>query len=781
MKNILLVYLSTLLCFNAFSQVEYVIGGTFYDLQTNHSVNNNIVVDNDGTVSTTWNFSPNSISGFPLRCAGYNYFDGINWFTPFGTPPSLPRIGFPNIVVTPSGKEMIIAHTSILDSSGQPTDSNKLIIMWSAIKGSGVWDTIFYPWGNIQDQTWSKACGGITNENVYVVSRGRKSNAMLGDPGPLLFAKSLDGGLTWTASSILADIGSTYYLGFGGDSYSIDATGNTVAITYGDAFTDIGLLKSTDAGQTWTKYIIQQHPQPMYDITADSLSDINLDGIADTISTNGSDSKVLIDNNGMCHVWFSAFRYLNDIVGDGSYTPFYATDALYYWNENMNQNNDYVAIASAQDFNGDGIINTSSYVITHCTTIGPWGNYGGGITQMPSAGIDSNGVIFLSYQTLVEYPVGDTAFYHMSHRHVFMMTLSPPYNPALWTVPYNLVPSVSQGGDGFNQEAVYATTARNVKDGYVYTLYQRDYAPGHALSVSGSCYLLENFGNSSDIIVSKLNVDDLINDNCIAGFQHASIGLTTYFVENSVNPNFPSTNYMWDFGDGGISFNRYPSHTFAAPGNYNVCLNIGGSTCWDSICQTIYVDTIPPVGCNAEFLFTELQPYSIAIVNTSYGAGATYQWDFGDGFTSNQQFPSHTYISTGSYNICLTVTDTLGCVSNFCDSLNVDTLGNIHSFTTGFTVTVLSLADLILSTNEIQEINVKAFPNPTRGFIEINVQDADVECSYILYSSIGKVLKSGSLFPGKNKIDLSEYSAGMYFLKMTNLQGGRKVLKIVKE
>lgn len=46
---------------------------------------------------------------------------------------------------------------------------------------------------------------------------------------------------------------STEYMGFGGDEYSIDARGNTVAIALGSTITDLMLLKSTDAGLTWTK------------------------------------------------------------------------------------------------------------------------------------------------------------------------------------------------------------------------------------------------------------------------------------------------------------------------------------------------------------------------------------------------------------------------------------------------------------------------------------------------------------------------------------------------
>src|SRR5436190_13784506 len=147
----------------------------------------------------------------------------------------------------------------------------------------------------------------------------------------------------------------------------------------------------------------------------------------------------------MCHVWFSALRYYNDFMGDGAYNPLWGTDNLYYWNENMSQNG-YVAIASAQDFNGNGILDLPMDTFASCNLIFPWGQYGGGITQMPSAGIDSLGTIYLSFQTIDE--LSDTTFYHKVHKHIYMMTLPSPYNPANWTSPYDIVPSIAAGGSG---------------------------------------------------------------------------------------------------------------------------------------------------------------------------------------------------------------------------------------------------------------------------------------------------------------------------------------------
>ena len=116
---------------------EYLVGSTFYDLQTNNSINNSLSMNDDGSLSMVWTFSPNAISTtnppFPSRGSGYNYFDGSNILYPAGPAQRQEtiRTGFPNIVVTPSGKEMIISQTR----SGS-TDSTKIAILWRSAKGT---------------------------------------------------------------------------------------------------------------------------------------------------------------------------------------------------------------------------------------------------------------------------------------------------------------------------------------------------------------------------------------------------------------------------------------------------------------------------------------------------------------------------------------------------------------------------------------------------------------------------------------------------------------------
>ena len=62
----------------------------------------------------------------------------------------------------------------------------------------------------------------------------------------------------------------------------------------------------------------------------------------------------------------------------------------------------------------------------------------------------------------------------------------------------------------------------------------------------------------------------------------------------------------------------------------------------------------------AEFSATPMngtEPLNVGFTDASTGSPTSWSWDFGDGNTSASQNPLHTYISSGSYDVTLTVTD----------------------------------------------------------------------------------------------------------------------------
>jgi PKD repeat protein len=112
----------------------------------------------------------------------------------------------------------------------------------------------------------------------------------------------------------------------------------------------------------------------------------------------------------------------------------------------------------------------------------------------------------------------------------------------------------------------------------------------------------------------------------------------------------------WMFGDGGISAQCNPTHTFTAPGVYTVTLTVSGTGGTDAETKNSYITVYTPV--HADFSINSISgvtPLTVTFTNLSTGDFDTCAWDFGDGNTSSSCSPVHDYTTPGMYTITLTV------------------------------------------------------------------------------------------------------------------------------
>ncbi len=132
---------------------------------------------------------------------------------------------------------------------------------------------------------------------------------------------------------------------------------------------------------------------------------------------------------------------------------------------------------------------------------------------------------------------------------------------------------------------------------------------------------------------------------------------TVNFTDNST-ASAAITGWLWDFGDGNTSTMQNPSHTYAMAGSYTVCLTTITACGADSTCatQTVTICNNP----TAAFSETNNDPSFDFTDGSSTTGVVTYSWDFGDGNTSTQQNPSHTYVDNGTYTVWLIITDDCG-------------------------------------------------------------------------------------------------------------------------
>ncbi len=143
---------------------------------------------------------------------------------------------------------------------------------------------------------------------------------------------------------------------------------------------------------------------------------------------------------------------------------------------------------------------------------------------------------------------------------------------------------------------------------------------------------------------------------------------TTTFINNTNG----AVSYNWDFGDGNTSTAVSPQHVYSSGGVYDVILtatNTVGCSASDTQSVLVYEKPVADFSANAVCLnaptqFTDLTNITVA----------TWQWDFGDGNSSNLQNPVHTYTNFGTYNVKLTVITADGCIDSIVKPVTVYSL-----------------------------------------------------------------------------------------------------------
>ncbi|RYY31022.1 MAG: PKD domain-containing protein [Chitinophagaceae bacterium] len=137
------------------------------------------------------------------------------------------------------------------------------------------------------------------------------------------------------------------------------------------------------------------------------------------------------------------------------------------------------------------------------------------------------------------------------------------------------------------------------------------------------------------------------------------------FTDQSTAPGSSVTSWRWNFGDGSTSTEQNPVHTYQTPGYYDVSLTISSTDgCNASTNRYRYIRIVPGVVANFSptAANTCQAPFAVTLNNQSSGPGnLTYNWQLGNGTTSNVQSPAAVYTTPGTYSIRLITTSDYGC------------------------------------------------------------------------------------------------------------------------
>jgi PKD repeat protein/plastocyanin len=276
----------------------------------------------------------------------------------------------------------------------------------------------------------------------------------------------------------------------------------------------------------------------------------------------------------------------------------------------------------------------------------------------------------------------------------------------------------------------------------------------HQYALEGNyiaCLIAQTADGCIDTICFNLTLERI---RCNADFTWTNDGLEVVFANNS-DANSPISGYSWNFGDNSGSTIKNPVHTFQQPGFYNVCLTINADSCSNSYCTSLDLSD-PCLVVNAEYDYTQpTDPQIVQFTDMTIGNPDQWLWGFGDGTTSFEQNPLHTYTNPGAYNVCLTVGNTsLGCYAPpECRTLFIN----------------------VVNTNEIFEHkNILVYPNPIdiaqkSIFVEgIKSIDLGKNLSFTLRNLQGQIISKSTIFSqNKSEILLPEnIVSGVYFIEI---------------
>lgn len=251
------------------------------------------------------------------------------------------------------------------------------------------------------------------------------------------------------------------------------------------------------------------------------------------------------------------------------------------------------------------------------------------------------------------------------------------------------------------------------------------------LKDASSC-VIESFAKIYE--PSAIQLNSSVNPETCEGQQNGSINL-------AISGGTAPYTYTWTGANGSGS-----SLTGLAGGDYSVAVK-DSRNCSKSESFSIGSTPLPDAAFESS-----TNEATIILNNQSTGAPESFHWNFGDGSTSSDENPSHTYQAEGTYNVCLKATNSCG-VDSICKVISINLAGTA-------------------SIGNSSRIDM--YPNPTENLLHIRLSGTNTSqpIRYSLTDLSGRIVKEVNQSQSHNfTVDLSRVEYGIYFLNL--YQGGQ--------
>ena len=240
-----------------------------------------------------------------------------------------------------------------------------------------------------------------------------------------------------------------------------------------------------------------------------------------------------------------------------------------------------------------------------------------------------------------------------------------------------------------------------------------------------------------------------------ANVTEACVQQDVIFTDNSTG----ATSWNWNFGNGAVpqtATNQGPHMVkYTSVGPKTVALTINGDVV---VTKSNYVTINPDAIAGFTHVITG---NTVTFANTSQNA-SSYTWDFGDGTSSTETHPMHTFTADGTYNVSLTANSASCADDIFAMSIDINTVGIAENENTVFDIS----------------------PNPSSGSFSITLLQNMSEVAITVFDNQGKDMQkwirtsvsSGEIVSATE----SKLKSGVYFVELVSGEKHYRKKLIVK-